>query len=180
MMAKKSPDTAWKQQRRLRALVLKNEGWSHAEVAEVLGVTKGAVSQWMKLVAEEGESGLLARLHKGAAPKLTLEEKTRLPELLSRGPVAYGFRGDLWTCHRVAQVIWREFSVSYHKDHVGRILKQVGWTPQKPETVAAQRNEEQIARWPSEVWPELKKRLSESVEHWSLLMKRRFICCLGW
>ena len=150
--------TDWKEQRRRRALELKRDGWTHEEVAEALGVTKGAVSQWMKRVAQEGDEGLCPRPHKGASPRLTAAQKARLPEFLSHGAEAYGFRGALWTCERVAEVIQREFHVSYHKDHVGRLLKALPWTPQKPLERAAQRDEEQIARWRSEVWPALKKK----------------------
>jgi putative transposase len=119
---------AWQEQRRWQALELKHEGWTHEEVAEVLGVTRGAVSQWMKRVAQEGKAGLHARPRLGAVPKLTANEKARLPELLSHGAARYGFRGEFWTCKRVGEVIRREFQVSYHKDHVRKLLKACGWT----------------------------------------------------
>jgi len=82
----------------------------------------------------------------------------RIPELLSHGAEAYGFRGQLWTCARVRAVIGEEFGVSYHKAHVSRLLKAVKWTPQMPIERASQRNEESIEKWRVEVWPVLKKR----------------------
>lgn len=176
-MTIKKSHTDWKETRRWRALELKREGWSHEEVAEALGVTKGAVSQWMKRVAEEGEAGLCARAHKGAVPRLSAAAKARLPELLAHSAEAYGFRGDVWTCARVATLIWREFQVSDHKDHVGRLLKALRWTPQKPVARAAQRDEAQIARWRSEVWPALKKKRDENGARLCLLMKPPFISC---
>ncbi len=179
METKQSPLAAWQEQRRWQALELKHDGWTHEEVAEDLGVTKGAVSQWMKRVAQEGEAGLHARARRGAVPNLTAEEKARLPELLSQGASRYGFRGEFWTCKRVGEVIRREFHVSYHKDHVRKLLKTCGWTPQKPVTRAVQRDEAAIARWRTEVWPRLKKKPSVSSVLPSLLMKRRFICCLA-
>jgi transposase len=167
----------WKEQRRWRALELKRDGLTHEEVAEALDVTKGAVSQWMKRVAEEGEEGLCARPHPGAIPKLTLEQKELLPDFLSHGSEAYGFRGEFWNSARVGEVIWREFEVRYHKNHIPRLLHRVGWTPQLPIERASQRDEERIARWRKEVWPELKKRLSRSGAPPFLLTKRRFTSC---
>jgi hypothetical protein len=80
-----------------------------------------------------------------------------LPELLWHGAEAYGFRGDVWTCPRIAQVIRWERGVSYHKDHVSRLMKELGWTPQVPITRAIQRDETAIERWRVEVWPELRR-----------------------
>jgi hypothetical protein len=73
------------------------------------------------------------------------------PDFLWHGAEAYGFRGEVWTCTRVAQVIEWEFGIRYHKDHVSRLLKDLGWTPQIPITRAVQRDEAAIARWRIEV-----------------------------
>ena len=120
-------------------------------------MTKGAVSRWMTRVATEGEEALRARPRLGATPRLSPDQLRLIPEFLSHGAEAYGFRGELWTCARVAEVIRREFGVAYHKDHVSRLLKALRWTPQKPAERAAQRDEAQIAAWREERWPELKK-----------------------
>jgi len=97
--------------RRFRALELKNEGWTHDEIAEALDVGKAAVSQWMKAAREQGKTGLQARPRKGAIPKLAKEYLAALPELLEAGAEAYGFRGEVWTCARVAALIEWEFGV---------------------------------------------------------------------
>ena len=68
-------------------------------------------------------------------------------------PDIYG----LWTCARVAQVIDREFGVTYHADHVGRLLHSLGFTPQKPRRRARERDEEAIERWRRVDWPRIKK-----------------------
>jgi transposase len=81
-----------------------------------------------------------------------------IPDFLWHGAEAYGFRGEVWTCARIAKVLEEEFGVSYHKGHVARLLKEVRWAPQIPITRAVQRDEEAIERWQKEVWPELKKR----------------------
>ena len=157
-MSQKTAHPDWKEQRRWRALELKRDGWTHAEVAEALGVTKGAVSQWMQRVADQGEEGLRARPHLGAIPKLTTEQKQLLPDCLSHGAEAYGFRGEFWNSARVGEVIWREFLVRYHKNHIPRLLHELDWTPQQPLERASQRDEARIALWRSETWPALKKR----------------------
>lgn len=143
--------------RRFRALELKRAGWTHAEVAEALGVTEMAVSKWMKAVREEDKAGLQSCPAKGATPKLSKAKLALLPELLAKGAEAYGFRGAVWTCARVAKMIEWEFGVSYHKDHVSRLLKELEWTPQKPAVGDSRRDEEAIAHWRDDVWPGLKK-----------------------
>jgi transposase len=152
----RAPD--WKEMRRYRAVELKHEGWTLEEIADALGVSKRSVKKWMKAVREEGEAGLRARPHLGAAPRLPEEELALLPKLLAAGAEAYGFRGEVWTSARVAVVIEWEFGVSYHKAHVARLLKTLDWTPQKPISRGTQRDEQEIECWRTEVWPELKKR----------------------
>ena len=147
----------WREARRLQAWELKQKGWSQKTIAEALGVTPGAVSQWFKLVREEGVSGLRRRKAPGAKRRLTEEQMQQLPVLLTKGAEAYGFRGDVWTRPRVVEVIRREFGVSYTPQHVGVILKDLGWSRQKPVTQASQRDEEAITHWREETWSALKK-----------------------
>ena len=105
-----------------------------------------------------GPEALLPRPALGRRPKLSAAQKRLIPEFLWHGPEAYGFRGEAWTCARVAKVIEEEFGIRYHKDHVGRLLKELQWTPQVPVTRAIQRDEEAIRRWRDEVWPQLQQR----------------------
>lgn len=81
-----------------------------------------------------------------------------IPEFLWHGPEAYGFRGEVWSCARVAKVVEQEFGVAYHKGHVARLLKELRWSPQTTIRRAIQRDEEAIERGRSKVWPELRKR----------------------
>lgn len=168
----------WKEIRRWRALDLKQDGWKQKDIAEALGVTPGAVSQWMTAVQIQGQDALSARAHPGATPRLSEAQKRLLPDFLSHGAEAYGFRGEVWTCARVAKVIEYEFAVSYHKAHVSRLLKELDWTPQKPIRRAAQRNEAEIALWRTEIWPELKKERRRSAGRLFLWMNQAFTCCL--
>src|SRR4051795_1787283 len=149
--------TDWREGRRLRAWELKKEGWSQQRIAEALGVSKGALSQWMKRGREGGVEALKRRPAPGARPRLSQEQRAKLPELLERGARAHGFRGEVWTCERVAEVIRREFGVSYHPAHVSRMVRALGLSLQKPARRADQRDEEAIERWKAERWPELKR-----------------------
>lgn len=127
-------------------------------MADALGITKGAVSQWMGAVREQGDEALCAHPHIGAVAKLSAAQRSQIPEFLSHGAESYSFRGEVWTCARVARVIAQEFGVTYHPAHVSRLLKTLEWTPQKPVERATQRDEQQIAAWREETWTELKKK----------------------
>jgi len=108
-----------------------------------------------------GPDALHARPHPGATPKLTPDQKRRIADFLWHGPEAYGFRGEVWTCPRVARVLDEEFGVCYSRSQVARILKALGWTPQLPITRAIQRDEEAIERWADQDWPQLKRQASK-------------------
>jgi transposase len=149
--------TAWKEARRLQALALRQRGWKQTRIAEALGVTAGAVSQWFSLIDDNDATALLAHLRPGRPPELTREQKLLIPDLLSHGAEAYGFRGNVWTTARVAKVIEWEWSVNYHRSHVARLLKELSWTPQLPIVRATQRDEKAIACWRTEKWSELKQ-----------------------
>jgi transposase len=158
MSGKDSCPKDWKEAQRKRALELKELEWKQCEIAEALGVSRAAVSQWVAHTREHGADSWRAKPRPRGPVKLTPEQFNQIPELLSHGAEAYGFCGDVWTCARVATVIRNELGVSYHKAHVSRLLKQLNWTPQIPIERAAQRNEKQIQQWRDDVWPELKKR----------------------
>jgi transposase len=150
--------TDWREGRRLRAFELIQLGWSQQRIAEALGVSKGAVSQWMKRARQGGgPQALKRRPAPGATPRLSEDQRAQLPELLERGAEAHGFRGEVWTCERVATVIRKEFGVSYHPAHVSRIVRALGLSLQKPQRLSEQRDEEAIDNWKEEKWPSLKR-----------------------
>lgn len=145
----------WKEGRRLRALELYEQGWKPIRIAEALGVTRGAVSQWLTRARDGGREALRHRPAPGAVPRLTAEQRAAIPAVLARGAEAHGFIGQVWTTGRAATVIQRTFGVSYHPAHVSRLLRQVGWTVQKPVRRASQRDEATVTAWRETDWPAL-------------------------
>jgi transposase len=148
----------WREERRKRAWSLKEQGWKQQERAVALGVSEGAVSQWLKRGREQGVEALKTHPAKGGTPRLSAEQSAHMPELLAKGAEAYGFRGNVWTASRVAKVIEQTFGVKYHPDHVCRLLREKGWSRQQPVERASQRNEEAIKEWKEERWPAFKKK----------------------
>src|SRR5688572_19668895 len=118
--------------RRLQAVALSRRGWAQRDIADALGTSAVSVSHWLTRARGGGPAALLARKAPGPPPRLFDAQKALIPEFLWHGPEAYGFTGQVWTCARIARVIAEEFGVRYHKDHVGRLLREIGWTPQVP------------------------------------------------
>ena len=123
-------------------------------------MTPGSVSQWLKRAREKGVEDLKRKTGAGAPRHLSEEQLAKLPDLLRQGAEHFGFRGDVWTRRRVATVIRQTFKVSYSERHVGRILKSIGWTRQKPVHRASERDEAAIQTWGESTWPELEKKPS--------------------
>ena len=147
----------WREWRRRRAWELAQQGWSQKKIAETLGVTEGAVSQWMKMGREQGEEGLHGKIAQGPQPRLCQEQLDQLPVLLDQGAEAHGFAGAVWTTERVAVLIKNQFGVRYHPAHMSRLLKQIKYSVQHPVERATQRDGQAIEVWKNERWPELKK-----------------------
>ena len=143
--------------RRRQALALLNDGLSLNGVARRLGCAPSSVMRWRNAVRRRGERGLQVGRSPGRPPKLTAGQRRQLVRLLRQGPLAQGYRTDLWTTARVAEVIQRHFGIRYHPDHVGRLLHALAWSPQKPERRALQRDAGAITRWKRAAWPRIKK-----------------------
>lgn len=144
--------------RRRIAAKLLQEGKGIREVARLVGAAPSAVHGWKQALDQGGAAALNAKPHPGRPPGLTLEQKQELEQTLQAGPLAAGFPTDLWTLARVAQVIERHFGVKYHPGHVWKILRDLNWSPQKPERRARERDEEAIQQWRKEDWPRIKKK----------------------
>ncbi len=125
-MSPATPPLDWRETRRLRAWELHQQGWSQRQIAAELGVTQGAVSQWLKR-AREGGSGTDALRHHpapGRRTALTAEQLSQLPMLIAYGAEVYGFQGKQWTTSRIAVLLNQQFGVSYHPAHVSRLLRK--------------------------------------------------------
>ena len=142
---------------RLQAHVLLEAGVRPSAVARRLGVSPAAVSRWKKMSQRAGRKGLKAKPHPGRQPKLTVAQRRELEPLLLQGPLAHGYPTDLWTLKRIAEVIEKEFGVRYAPSAVWYVLRGIGWSCQKPEGRARERDEEAIARWRQQDWPRIKK-----------------------
>jgi transposase len=116
------------------------------------------VRRWKASYRTKGAKGVCAKPASGRPPKLEEKNVKKLEKALLKGSKVAGFPTDLWTCPRVAQLIYTLFGVRYHVDHIGRLLHALGWSPQKPERRAIERDEERIRQWIKVDWPHIKKK----------------------
>jgi len=145
------------ERRRIRAISLFQDGYPPVEIARKLDVGRRSVRRWKAAFLNGGWEAIRPRPAPGRPPKLDRSAKKALETALLRGARAAGYASDLWTCPRVAQVICKRFGVRYHVDHIGRLLRSLGWSPQKPQRRAIERDEAAIRRWVSTTWPKVKK-----------------------
>jgi transposase len=146
------------EKRRLQAAKLLKQGIHEAEVARRVGVHRQSVNRWARQLSESGISGLKKAGRAGRKARLSEADLDKIREALKRGPEALGYETGLWTAWRVADLIERECGVRYHTGHVWKVLKNLGWSCQRPTTRALERDEDAIRRWKKRRWPELKKK----------------------
>lgn len=147
------------EKRRLDAVHLVVRGdISQTQAAKQHGVHPRTVRYWMELYRKQGAKGLKATPNLGRPPRLSVREKTKLRNWLLKGAKACDFSTDLWTCSRVALLIRKRFGHHYHISQVSRILHALGFSPQKPQRKAIERDEIQIKNWRTRVWPRIKKK----------------------
>ncbi|MCC5610878.1 winged helix-turn-helix domain-containing protein [Nostoc sp. CHAB 5834] len=120
-------------------------------------LTQGWVSQTLKKYREQGALGLQWRKPPGAPTRLTSDQLDQLVEELNKGAEHQGFAGAVWTRPRINEVIKKLFDVSYNPSQVGRLLKKIGWSRQKPQAKARQQDAGAVAQWRQDRLPELKK-----------------------
>lgn len=157
-MRRRRSDYATEQQRRLQAATLFQQGCSQAEVARRLEVSRQASSRWHAAWKAGGKGALSGAGRTGRKPKLSGNQLCQLETILLAGAPASGYETDLWTLKRIAQVVQRTFRVKFHVGHVWKVLGQLGWSCQRPESRARERDDAAIQRWVRHRWPQIKKR----------------------
>ncbi len=145
------------ERRRLKAAQLLAQGVPPAEVARRVGVHRQSVSRWARELTETGRAGLKRAPRAGRPPRLSEADRRRLVAALKRGPEAFGYATGLWTARRVADLIARECRVTYSPGHVWKLLRQLGWSCQRPTGRALERDEAAIRQWTQVRWPALKE-----------------------
>jgi len=143
--------------RRVRAGRLLLQGKAPAEVAAAVGAPRQTVYRWLDVLNADGLDALRVMSKGGRPAQLDAEQHEELRRILLAGPQASGFGTELWTIRRVRETIQRRFGVRYSEVHVWRLLGRLGFSSQKPERRAKERDEAAIARWKKRTWPALKK-----------------------
>jgi transposase len=141
--------------RRRLAVQKVDDGWGQADVADFLGVHPVTVNKWVRA---HRAGGLAGKPHPGRRPFLTAEQERQVLGWLGEKPTAHGFRTDLWTARRVADLIRARFGVAYHPNYLRAWLARRGYSPQKPARRARERDPAAVERWRAEDWPRIQKK----------------------
>ena len=144
--------------RRVRAGRMLQAGKKPAEIAAAVGVARQTVYTWKRILEESGIEALREIDLGGRPAALDEEQFEQIRRALLESPTAHGFGTELWTIKRVRLLIERLHGVHFSEVHVWRILGRLGFSSQKPERRALERDEAAIARWRKREWPRLKKK----------------------
>ncbi len=143
----------------MRAADLFAKEVTQADIAREVEVSHQTVSDWHKLWLVGGKQALRRTGEPGRPRKVTDADLAKVERALEKGAKANGYRTDLWTLARVAEVIEKTTGVKYHPGHVWKVLRQMGWSRQRPARHAAERDDAAIEQWVNERWPKVKKTL---------------------
>jgi transposase len=149
-------ECARREQVRLAAAEWIEEGATDREVAERFRVTRMSANRWRRALAAGGRPALASKGPGGARCRLTSGQLAELQGLLEAGPAAWGWADQCWTLPRIAAVVRERFGVDYTLPGLDLLLHRLGWSVQVPARRAVERDEEQIAAWRQESWPEIK------------------------
>ena len=156
-----SERTKWLERRRLKAGSYFQAGKTQAWVAKHFSVSTATTHTWHKAWRKNKARGLLSKGRSGRPPKLTKKQLQKVEQALIKGPKAQGYVTELWTLERIMMMIKKITAVHYHPGHVWKILHDLGWTAQKPETRARERNEKKITQWVRQEFPRIQKKGSK-------------------
>jgi len=145
------------QKRRMRAANMLRRGFSQAQVASRLGVSRQSVSRWAATVQEQGQVGLRKAPRAGRPPRLDEAQRRELIKGLKSGALAKGFGTDLWTLKRVGRLIEEQTGLRYSESGVWHVLANLDFSCQRPVGRAVERDEAAIEQWKRKRWPVLKK-----------------------
>lgn len=149
---------------RIAAVKAVLSGQKQNHVAKIMGVWSTAVCNWMRLYKKGGFEALKSTLSSGRPKKLTINQKEKLAAIIRNGSVAAGFQNELWTGKRVAEIVEKEFGVKYHHQYIPTLLRELGFTLQKPARVAREKDEKKAKQWISKTLPAIKKKPKEAVQ----------------
>lgn len=144
--------------RRLHAISLFEKGFQPVDIAQKLKVDRRSVRRWKASFLKSGKDAIKAKPASGRPPKINSRQRRGLERHLLKGARDCGYPTDLWTCPRIAKLIERRFGVEYHLGHIGKLLRSMGWSPQKPERQARERDAKAVQRWIRTDWPRIKKK----------------------
>jgi transposase len=144
--------------RRRLAVARVNEGWKQKDVAAFLGVSTRAIGKWVAAYRDAGDDGLKRKPRTGPKPKLSRRQEAAVLSWLARSPQAFGYKTDLWTTRRLAEVIEKKYGIRFNSNYLAEWLTRRGYSPQKPEAKAVERDNPAVTRWLAEDWPRIKKR----------------------
>lgn len=148
------------EERRLEAVALLRQEMPQADIARKVGVTRASVCRWAKALKKHGEQGLRRKPRPGRPSKLDSKQREALLKHLVNGPQKLGYSTQLWTAGRIRRLALEKFGVSFHVNHVPKLLHQCGWSFQRPVGRAFERDEEATQRWVAKDWPRIKKKLA--------------------
>ena len=150
------------EQLRIRAVGQIEQGAHPEDVAQVLGMTRAAVYSWLAKYRQGGLEALRAKPVPGRPPSLSGAQLARLYGLVvGNDPRQLRFVFALWTRAMIRELIRREFGVRLSEVSVGRLLRKLGLSPQRPLDRAYQQNPEAVARWKAEEYPAIRANAAE-------------------
>lgn len=146
------------ERRRLLAAEDLRSGKRQAEVARKYGVDPSSVSRWNKALKRKGKRALHRKKPRGRAPALGAKQRHEVGRILLRGAQEYGFEADIWTMPRLASVVKKELGVTLDESNLRKTLVKMGYSWQRPERRARERDEKAIKAWVQTEWPQIAKK----------------------